>query len=242
MANFLPRPDPKKFGVLLYPQFEVLDTYGPLECLNSLTHAGYEGLECYTIARSKEPASTVSSPPMLASPGFKQATVIDLSLSEALEKDLEVLLIPGGYGSGPLLPPDFTKQGPDVAAEIDFVKTIYPRLKYLITVCTGSSFPARAGVLDGHRATTNKVAWTLQTPLGPKTHWIAKARWVESGNIWTCSGVSAGTDGTLAWIGKVWGEDVADQIADGMEWVRVIDPGEDPFAEKNGCVDVLPVE
>ena len=34
---------PKSFGVLLYPQFEVLDVAAPIEALNVLSrHKGYE--------------------------------------------------------------------------------------------------------------------------------------------------------------------------------------------------------
>lgn len=35
---------------------------------------------------------------------------------------------------------------------------------------------------------------------GPRVNWVAKARWVRDGNIWTSSGVTAGIDATLAWV------------------------------------------
>lgn len=75
--------------------------------------------------------------------------------------DLDVLIVPGGIGV----------RNPDLAPEIDFVKKVFPRLKYLITICTGSSIAARAGVLDGKRATTNKSAWKEVVPLGPNVKW-----------------------------------------------------------------------
>ena len=100
-------------------------------------------------------------------------------------------------------------------------------------VCTGSGLIARASLLDGHKATTNKAAWGAITPLGPKTYWVGHARyahhlalpphslcilqlltrrlkrWVETngGKIWTSSGVSAGTDCFLAFIEYVYGKD-----------------------------------
>ncbi|PKS09699.1 hypothetical protein jhhlp_004320 [Lomentospora prolificans] len=74
---------------------------------------------------------------------------------------------------------------------IDFIKTIYPNLQYLITVCTGASLAARAGVLDRRRATTNKRAWTFVTAFGPDVEWVSPARFVVDGNIWSSSGVSA---------------------------------------------------
>lgn len=47
-------------------------------------------------------------------------------------------------------------------------------------VCTGAGLAARAGILDGQQATSNKVAWKSQTVLGEKTHWVANARYVAS--------------------------------------------------------------
>ena len=49
-------------------------------------------------------------------------------------------------------------------------------------------------------------------------------------HVWTSSGVSAGIDATLAWIGHVYGEAVAHNIADGMEYRRVTNSTDDPFA------------
>lgn len=67
--------------------------------------------------------------------------------------------------------------------------------------------------------------------LGPKTKWVAKARWVVDGNVWTSSGVTAGMDLMNAFVGKVWGESVAKTISDGMEYAPNLDPRVDNFAE-----------
>lgn len=97
-------------------------------------------------------------------------------------------------------------------------------------MCTGSGLAARAGVLDGKRATTNKRAWSETTALGPRINWVAKARWVRDGKVWTSSGVSAGIDVVFAWIEEVYGEEVADKIAVGIEYERQRDSSQDPFA------------
>jgi putative intracellular protease/amidase len=61
-------------------------------------------------------------------------------------EDPEVLFVPGGIGT----------RCAAVDPAIAFVKNTYPKLKYLVTVCTSATNAARAGVLDGKRATTNK--------------------------------------------------------------------------------------
>lgn len=98
--------------------------------------------------------------------------------------DIEVLLVPGGPGARYF----------NITTQLDFIKTTYPKIKYLISICTGAGVVARTGVLDGRNATTNKRAWARTTTMGPKVLWRSPARWVVDGNIWTSSGVSAGHD------------------------------------------------
>lgn len=66
--------------------------------------------------------------------------------------------------------------------------------------------------------------------------WVPKARWVVDGNIWTSSGISAGIDLIFAWVGEVFGEDVADFVADSSEYERNKDSTSDRFAERWGTV------
>jgi putative intracellular protease/amidase len=133
--------------------------------------------------------------------------------------DIDVLIIPGGGG---------TRQ--PMTEEIAFVKAMYPKVKYILTVCTGATIAARAGVLDSRKATTNKRAWTWATSTGPTTNWVGKARWVDDGNVWSSSGVSAGSDMAYAWVSKVYGDEVADFLAKSAEYNRVLDGSDDPFA------------
>lgn len=67
--------------------------------------------------------------------------------------------MPGGLGN----------RLPSANGVVDFIKSRYPKLRYLITVCTGSGLAARAGVLDGKRATTNKWAFGETSKLSNTT-------------------------------------------------------------------------
>jgi transcriptional regulator GlxA family with amidase domain len=111
----------------------------------------------------------------------------------------------------------------------DRADTDKSQLKYVVSVCTGSTVLARAGVLDGRKATTNKVAWTWATSTGPNVTWVPTARWVEDGNIFSGSGITAGLDTAYAWVGHVYGEPVSDWLAKSLEHERNTDPHHDPF-------------
>ncbi|KAJ7176327.1 class I glutamine amidotransferase-like protein [Mycena crocata] len=213
---------PVNYGLLLFPTFEQLDVNGPLEALYLLSLQFPMNLAI--IAETIDP---VSSKPLPANnsmnSNFSQSVIPTHSF--ATVPDIEVLLIPGGFGA----------EVPEASdALIDFVREIFPKVNYLITVCTGAGLAARAGVLDGRNATTNKAEWVQTTSLGPKVNWIPKARWVEDGNVWTTSGVSAGTDGVLAFIEKLYGAGPATTVSNTMEWNRITNSSDDPFAELYG--------
>jgi putative intracellular protease/amidase len=57
-----------------------------------------------------------------------------------------------------------------------------------MSVCNGGSLLAAAGILDGHKVTTNKAYWSMATAAGKKVKWIKQARWVDDGNVVTSSG------------------------------------------------------
>lgn len=158
---------------------------------------------------------------------FKQSVIATHSFDD--DAPVDVLLIPGG--------PGLRVSEAELAPYAEYIKTIAPRCQYIITICTGAALLAKSGALDSKRATTNKAAWRF-TSWGPKTHWIAKARWVQDGNVWTAAGVSAGIDTTLAWIGAVYGEEIATAVGNRMEYRRATDSSDDPFSALYDCQDV----
>ena len=131
---------PTKYGVVLFPGFQALDAFGPLDALNIL--ASSRPLELSILASSMDPVSTAEVPG-----GFGQS-VVPTHTFDGAPADLEVLLIPGGHG---------TRDAAVVQPAVDFLRRRFPRLRYLLTVCTGSALAAEAGVLDGRRATSNKI-------------------------------------------------------------------------------------
>ncbi|KAI8950449.1 class I glutamine amidotransferase-like protein [Xylaria longipes] len=208
------KPAPTKFGVVLFPGFQALDVFGPLDTLNNLSRT--TPLELVVVAATLDPVNS-----KVDAPGRIGQSVVPTHTFDDCPEDLEVLLVPGGYGA----------RNPAITSPIaEFVKRVFPKLRYLLTVCTGSAIVALSGVLDGRRATSNKKSWEWATSQGPAVNWVRQARWVVDGNIWTSSGVSAGIDLMFAFIGDQYGEEVAKQLADQAEYVRNPDSSSDPFA------------
>ncbi|KAI9290427.1 class I glutamine amidotransferase-like protein, partial [Neoconidiobolus thromboides FSU 785] len=103
--------------------------------------------------------------------------------------------------------------------------------KVVFTVCTGALILAQTGLLDGMKATTNKMVFYEKTPNHPKVNWVYHARWVHHNKYITSSGVTAGMDAALYIISLVRGKESAKEFADILEYSANFDPDQDPFAK-----------
>lgn len=200
---------PIKVGVVLFPGFNLLDVFGPVELLGML-----EDRACIRLlAETPGPIESDAGPAALA----------DTALAEA--GSLDVLLVPGGSG---------TRREASNAAFLAELKRHSDRARRVASVCTGSALLAKAGILDGRSATSNKRAFAWAVSQGPNVNWIATARWVEDGKFFTSSGVAAGMDMALGLIARLFGRDTSVAIAQRAEYEWHEDKGWDPFARMNG--------
>ncbi len=190
-------------GAVLYENFELLDLYGPLEMFGCI---GPE-LRIVTVAETPGPVRSWPGPTTVAEHGFGDCPHLDL------------ILVPGGLGTRALLD----------APIISFLRDRAAAAEITMSVCTGSALLAKAGLLDGRRATSNKQFFDFARSQGEKVAWVEEARWVEDGPFVTSSGVSAGTDMALAVIARLWGRERAELIANLTEYEWQQDPARDPF-------------
>ncbi|KAK3490957.1 class I glutamine amidotransferase-like protein [Neurospora hispaniola] len=246
-SNSTTYPTPKTYALLLFPTFEILDAYGPIEILQFVGHFHPTRLLIFSLqAPYSSGLAPVLTAPSLASspinnplnssfyPTFNPTHPIPTTdqqweeMREVLES-VDVLIVPGGDG---VYSPDLEGEG----RELDFLRRMVGEDKYLVTVCIGAAVAARAGVLDGRRATTNKMVWGEVTALGDKVKWVSPARWVVDGNVWSSSGVTAGLDLTFEFVRQMYpdGVGMANLIAGAIEHEPVMDWRYDPFAERFG--------
>ena len=119
---------------------------------------------------------------------------------------------------------------------LDWLQQRAQQAELVTSVCTGSALLAKAGVLDGVRATTNKLAFAWAASQSAKVQWQQQARWVEDRKFFTSSGVSAGIDMSLAVIAKLVSHQAAEQAASFAEYDWHRDADWDPFAALHGLV------
>ena len=193
-----------RLGAVFYDQFELLDMYGPLEMFGWVGDA----LDIVSVAAQAGPVRPVKGPASVAEYGFDDCPALDL------------LLVPGGLGTVPALGDE---------ALIAFLRERAAAARVTMSVCTGSALLAKAGVLDGLRATSNKQFFDLAVQQSDRVEWVPEARWVDAGKVVTSSGVSAGMDMSLAVIERVFSKEDADRIAVLTEYERHTDASRDPF-------------
>lgn len=202
---------PRKFtvGALVFPEFELLDLYGPLEMFSIPT----DRFEIRIVAETAGPVAARGGP----------KTHVDDLMSD--HKPYDILLVPGGL---------CTRREVENAALLDWLRAAAGRARLVTSVCTGATLLARAGLLDHRKATTNKLAWDWATAQGPNVDWQRKARWVEDGAFVTASGVSAGIDMSLAVIARLIDTETAESAARAAEYDWHRDADWDPFSEMAG--------
>jgi transcriptional regulator GlxA family with amidase domain len=196
----------RTLGIVLYPKFELLDVYGPAEIFGNLK----PGLKLVMVAAEAGTVASVQGPKVVADYSFDNCP------------DLDLVLVPGGIGTLAELKDEKLHH---------WLQQRATKAEIVMSVCSGSAILAKAGLLDGHRATSNKQYFSFAAGQGPRVKWVKEARWVDDGDRVTSSGVSAGIDMALHVVARLYGEETAQKIADGTEYQWHKDPDKDPFAK-----------
>ena len=179
-----------QIAILIFDGLTALDAIGPYEVLSRVP-----GAEVRFVGKQRGPKRTDTGGLGLEA---------DLAISELPRP--EVVLIPGGVGSRPLM------EDPEV---LDWVRAVHGNSTWTTSVCTGALVLGAAGILDGKRATTHWAFLDRLAQFGAKP--IAE-RVVEDGKVVTAAGVSAGIDMALTLAGRLAGDQVAQAIQLGIEY------------------------
>ncbi len=180
----------------VFPGAEELDLVGPWEALALARDYGEREIELFAAAVTREPVRLRG--------GLR--VVPDYSFGS--EPAADVIVIPGGPGTR------------DEAAWRPVVAWVSARREtpLLTSVCTGSFVLARAGLLDGHGATTHYARLEELRAQHPEVHVVDDRRVVDEGGVITAGGVTSGIDLGLHLVARFFGDELAETVAEVMEY------------------------
>jgi transcriptional regulator GlxA family with amidase domain len=184
-----------KVAVFIYQGVELLDFAGPLEVFSNAP-----GFEVFTIAPKMETIVAMNK-------NIKFIPNYSISNCPAFD----IIVFPGANMEG--LMPVYSD-----SVTINWISKAYRKSILTMSVCTGAAFLSKAGILDGHTATTHWGAVSNLQALTPKAIVVDNKRFVQDGKLLTTAGVSAGLDGALHALSMLLGKDVAAKVAHDIEY------------------------
>lgn len=181
-----------KIALICFDQMEELDLVGPWEVLRmwQLQHPE-DGVEAFT--------ASLDGGTVTCAKGMQIVT--DMPIADMGEVD--VLLLPGGFGTRELM----TRE-----TVLDLLRDEAESGTLMTSVCTGSLVFAAAGLLAGRPATTYWSALDVLSHVDETIEVRGEDRFVDSGEVITASGVSAGIDMALHLVKRLHSADRARQV------------------------------
>jgi transcriptional regulator GlxA family with amidase domain len=199
---------PHRLGLLIFPQFQLLDAAGPI---GAFEIAGRYGNGAYTIEVLAAEAGQVRS-----SSGVTMGAV-----AADPTQGFDTLMVAGGDG---------TRAASYDPAMLDFIRAAAPRAGRIASVCSGAFLLAAAGLLEGRRVTTH---WSRTDDFArrfPTSRLEPDRIFVRDGPVWTSAGITAGIDLSLAMIAHDLGEEIAKKTAQQLVVYRRRPGGQSQFS------------
>lgn len=188
----------RKVGIVIFDRVEVLDFAGPFEVFS--VSRGDEGEKLYDVSLIAEENRIIKA---------RGNFLVQPNSTMEEELELDVLLIPGGYG---------TRTEMHNEKLLKWIQTQFNGLELLLSVCTGSLVLAKANLLENLSATTHHGAIKELEEVAPNTEVKRDIKYVDNGKIITSAGISAGIEMALHVVERHHGKDMAVKTAGYMEY------------------------
>ena len=175
-------------GLVIYPGMTALDIVGPQQVFS-----GLPGVKIHRIWKNLDEIATDDGMKILPDTTFANCPPLDL------------ICVGGGLGQMAAVNDDEI---------IDFFRQ-QSNIKFITSVCGGSEFLAKAGLLEGYRAATH---WLMRDKLAELGVEVGTERVVVDRNRYTGGGVTAGIDFALTVAAALYGEEMAKITQLAMEY------------------------
>ncbi len=187
----------RRIVIVLFDDVQALDVTGPSEVFSLAHRAADRGAyELEFVAAGAAGAV-----------GVRTSSGLRLVPERALREcrgPIDTLIVPGGLG---------TRAAADDHHLVGWVARAARRSRRVASVCTGAFLLARAGLLDGRRATTHWAACAALARSHPSVQVEHDPIFVRDGNVYTSAGVTAGIDLALALVEEDLGRAAALDVA-----------------------------
>ncbi len=187
-----------RIGLVCFDGMEELDLVGPWEVLRMWQLSWPEdGAEVFTISLDGEIVTCAK--------GMEIKT--QFPVAEAGE--LDVIVYPGGFG---------TRRQIGDQHIANWLRELAERGTLITSVCTGSLVLADAGILRNRPATTYWSRLDALRELDPTIEIRPDDRFVDSGEVITAAGVSAGIDMALYLVGRLVTQERAREVQKAIQY------------------------
>jgi transcriptional regulator GlxA family with amidase domain len=178
-------------GVLVFPDFQLLDAAGPISVFEIAQRYSGSPPAIRVVAASPGPVRSTSGVEILARKFGSPAA-------------LTSLIIAGGEG---------VEAAATNKCVLQFVKAVAARGVRVASVCSGTFVLAEAGLLDGRRATTHWHRTRQFLSTYPQVRLEPDRIFVRDGNFWSSAGITAGIDLALAMVAEDYGDEIVQKTA-----------------------------
>jgi transcriptional regulator GlxA family with amidase domain len=180
----------RTIGVVIFPDFQILDATGPISAFDIARRATGGGYELVLMADGGGAVASNAGVQLVAGP--------------LEERAFDTVVVSGGLG---------VDAGEALAPVIDWIRRRAADSRRIASVCSGSLLLAEAGLLDGKKATTH---WSRTDDFArrfPAVRWEPDRIFTREGEVWTSAGITAGIDLALALVEDDFGAKVARAVA-----------------------------
>ncbi|WP_142395565.1 DJ-1/PfpI family protein [Bacillus sp. M21] len=185
-------------GIFLFNDVEVLDFAGPFEVFSITKVHEEKPFTVYTVSQNGEMIT--------ARNGLKVKP--DYSIEDL--PPVDILIIPGGKGARE------NEVKNDII--INWVCQQMKEVKLMTSVCTGALLLAKAGLLEGLKATTHWASIQTFKKDFPNVEVMENVKFVDEGHIITSAGISAGINMSFHIVKNLLGVEIAEETAKNMEY------------------------
>ncbi|MCW7494872.1 DJ-1/PfpI family protein [Leptospira sp. 2 VSF19] len=185
-------------GILVFNNIELLDFTGPYEVFSVTKDlSGNFLFNTFLIGKSDEILKSVN--------GLKY--IPDYTIFD--HPNLDILIIPGGIGTKEIM---F-----DIQIS-NWIEQLFPKLFYIITVCTGVRILSSTKLMDNLEYTTHHDCFDELELISPHAKLNRNIRFTNNGKILTSGGISAGIDLSLHVVECYFGNEIKNKTIEYMEY------------------------